>query len=219
MLCLILFIWFPQLIARTVSSACPFTAPKFYTELKNNTVKRYNTVVSASFGASIILMAVIACLGFLTFGAGSSPLILNNYSSKDVLMSISRVAVAVSIVFSYPLAFAGLRDGAVDILGASAEKKANNGYLNKMTAILLGGITALAWKVKDLAFVLSFGGATLGNALIYVYPALMFRSAVKNMGDKASKGLQREVPFALFSAALGIVMGGIGATMAVRSIL
>ena len=134
-------------------------------------------------------------------------------------MSISRVAVAVSIVFSYPLAFAGLRDGAVDILGASAEKKANNGYLNKMTAILLGGITALAWKVKDLAFVLSFGGATLGNALIYVYPALMFRSAVKNMGDKASKGLQREVPFALFSAALGIVMGGIGATMAVRSIL
>mmetsp|Transcript_12991 Transcript_12991/g.28085 ORF Transcript_12991/g.28085 Transcript_12991/m.28085 type:complete len:500 (+) Transcript_12991:113-1612(+) len=196
-----------------------FNAPKFYTELKNNTIKRYNTVVSASFGASIALMAVIASLGFLTFGAGSSPLILNNYSSKDVLMSLSRVAVAVSIVFSYPLAFAGLRDGVIDILGASEEKRKDSGYLNKMTAALLGGITGLALVVKDLAFVLSFGGATLGNALIYVYPALMFRSAVKNMGDKASKGLKREVPFALFSALLGIVMGGIGATMAVKSVL
>lgn len=194
-------------------------APKFYSELKNNTIKRYNTVVSASFGASIALMAVIASLGFLTFGAGCSPLILNNYSSKDVLMSLSRVAVAVSIVFSYPLAFAGLRDGVIDILGTSEEKKKEDGYLNKMTAALLGGITGLALVVKDLAFVLSFGGATLGNALIYVYPALMFRSAVKNMGDKASKGLKREVPFALFSALLGIVMGSIGATMAVKSIL
>ena len=37
---------------------------------------------------------------------------------------------------------------------------------------------------------------------------------MKNMGDKASPGLKREVPFAMFSAALGLVMGGIGAKMA-----
>ncbi len=42
----------------------------------------------------------------------------------------------------------------------------------------------------------------------------MFRSTVKNMGDKASKGLKREVPFAMFSAVLGVVMGCIGAKMA-----
>ena len=43
---------------------------------------------------------------------------------------------------------------------------------------------------------------------------MMFRSAVKKMGDKASKGLKREVPFAMFSALLGVGMGCVGAKMA-----
>jgi amino acid permease len=77
-----------------------FNAPKFYNELKNNTIGRFNTVVSTSFGISIAIFGVIASLGFLTFGETCSGLILNNYSSKDVLMSLSRVAVAISIVFS-----------------------------------------------------------------------------------------------------------------------
>ena len=196
-----------------------FNAPKFYNELKDNTVKRYNTVVASSFGVSIFLMAVIGALGFMTFGAGSSPLILNNYSTKDGLMSLSRIAVALSLVFSYPLAFAGLRDGFMDMAGVSKEKKADPAFLNKVTTGLLGGVTGLALVVKDLGFVLAFGGATLGNALIYVFPALMFRKAVKDMGDKASKGLRREVWLAMLSGCLGIVMGGIGATMAVKSIL
>lgn len=77
-----------------------FNAPKFFIELKDNTIKRYNTVVGTSFGISVFLFAVIGALGFLTFGSASSGLILNNYSNKDVLMSLSRVAVAISIVFS-----------------------------------------------------------------------------------------------------------------------
>ena len=76
-----------------------FNAPKFYNELENNTLQRYNTVVSTSFAASIAIFAIMASLGFLTFGAGSSGLILNNYSNKDALMGLSRIAVAVSLVF------------------------------------------------------------------------------------------------------------------------
>ena len=77
-----------------------FNAPKFYRELKENTLQRYNSVVSLSFGISILLMSGITMLGFLTFGKSCSGLVLNNYSTKDVLMSGSRVAVAVSLVFS-----------------------------------------------------------------------------------------------------------------------
>ena len=46
-------------------------------------------------------------VGFLTFGKACDGLVLNNYGSTDVLMGLSRVAVAVSLVFSYPLAFTG----------------------------------------------------------------------------------------------------------------
>ena len=43
-----------------------------------------------------------------------------------------------------------------------------------------------------------------------MYPALMFKAAVTKMGERASDGLKREVPFALCSALLGLVMGYIG---------
>lgn len=190
-----------------------FNAPKFYVELKDNTIKRYNTVVGSSFGISVFIFALVGSLGFLTFGSASSGLILNNYSSKDVLMSLSRIAVTISIVFSFPLVFVGARDGWLDLLKVPMEKRTDS-VLTKTTLAILTGITLIASQLKELAFIMSLAGATLGNALIYVYPALMFRSAVKAMGEKASKGLKREVPFAMFSALLGVVMGGIGAKMA-----
>ena len=77
-----------------------FNAPKFYLELKNNTLARYNTVVSLSFGISILLMSLISMLGFLTFGKACSGLVLNNYLNMDLWMSGSRIAVAISLVFS-----------------------------------------------------------------------------------------------------------------------
>lgn len=77
-----------------------FNAPKFYLELKDNTLQRFNSVVSLSFGISIVLMSGIAMLGFLTFGQTCSGLVLNNYSNKDLWMSGSRIAVAISLVFS-----------------------------------------------------------------------------------------------------------------------
>jgi amino acid permease len=45
-----------------------FNAPRFYNTLRNKSVPRFLTVVGTSFGISIALFAVIAALGFLTFG-------------------------------------------------------------------------------------------------------------------------------------------------------
>lgn len=78
-----------------------FNAPKFFYELKNNTLNRFNQVVGWSFGASVLMYSIISGLGFLTFGASSNGLILNNYSTKDVLMGFSRIAVAISIIGRY----------------------------------------------------------------------------------------------------------------------
>lgn len=193
-----------------------FNAPKFFNELKDNTVERYNKLVSMSFAISIAFFMIVSGLGFLTFGSGSSGLILNNYSNSDTLMSFSRVAVAISLVFSYPLAFAGCRDGVLDVAKVPAEKR-TNGLMNTLTFGILSVITGLALTVKDLKFVLAFGGATFGNALIYVFPGLMFRRAVKDMGDKATKGLKREVNVAMGSLALGVGMGCVGAKMALKA--
>ena len=83
-----------------------------------------------------------------------------------------------------------------------------------VTVGLLGVLTAMAWKLTDLSFVSSMSGAIFGTALIFVYPSLMFRGAVRKLGDKATAGMKRESKLAGIVNVLGIVIGLIGAKMA-----
>jgi len=191
-----------------------FNAPKFYLELQNNTLQRYNTVVAISFAISIVLIASIASVGYLTFGSNCGGLVLNNYATKDALMAGSRVAVAVALVFSYPLAFQGCRDGIIDMLGVDEERRKKAGFVNGVTVALLGVITLFAALLTDVSFVLAFGGATLGNALTFVYPAIMYSKIVKK---QQREGETLGVSVANISAVLGIVMGAIGAKMALEN--
>lgn len=105
----------------------------------------------------------------------------------------------------------GCRDGILDLLNVPSEKRSAS-TLNTLTIGLLGVLTLLAATLTDVSFVLAFGGATLGNALTYVYPALMYRAVVKQQGRYEAVGI------ATTSAVLGIVMGAIGAKMAVQSL-
>jgi amino acid permease len=193
-----------------------FNAPKFYNELENNTVERFNTLVSTSFGVSILLFSAAAGIGFATFGKACSGFILSNYSNKDALISLSRIAVAVSLIFTYPLVFTGCRDGVLDLAKVPKDKR-THAMLDKITLVLLSLVTFVAINLQDLSFVLSFGGATLGNALIYIFPALMFRKSVKDLGPNASKSLQNEVYFTNISGLIGLVVGLIGANMALKN--
>ena len=113
----------------------------------------------------------------------------------------------------YPLAFVGCRDNLLALLKVPKEER-TDAKLNNLTYLILATVTAAALKITDLSFIMAFGGATLGNALIYVFPALMFRSAVKKMGDEATSAQKLEVYLALAFAAMGIGMGCIGAKQA-----
>jgi len=181
-----------------------FSAPKYKVELQDNTIPRFNTVVALGFGISILLTAWISAVGFSTFGGACHGLVLNNYSTNDLAMSVSRSAVAVSLIFSYPLAFQGCRDGLLDLMGM---KERNNTSLNLTTIALLLVLTSLATVLKDVSFVLAFGGATLGNLLCYVYPALMY---MKVRPD-------RTIP-ATALALSGVVLGTMGAKLALNKL-
>ena len=116
--------------------------------------------------------------------------------------------------YSYPLAFVGVKEGLLDLF--QVKNRTNKAY-NTVTLTALSAITYAALKVKDVSFVLAFAGATLGNALIYVFPAFMFRGTVSKMTN-ASQKLKRESKFAPVMAAAGIIMGFVGAKMALLSL-
>lgn len=115
--------------------------------------------------------------------------------------------------YSYPLAFVGCRDGILDLVQVPLDKRSAS-TINILTIVLLSILTALATSLTDVSFVLAFGGATLGNALTYLYPALMYRSIVKKQGRQEGG----QVAIAMTSAVLGVVMGVIGAKMALQTL-
>jgi len=191
-----------------------FNAPKFLAELKNNTMARFHQVIAWSFGTSISLYALITAFGFLTFGAASNGLILNNYAVSDALASVSRIAVAISITCSYPLIFVGTRDGLLDLFKVSSDKR-SNGLLNKVTLGILAVVTAMAAQLTDLGLVASVGGATFGTALVFVYPIVMFLKSQKKKDGKGFNFTAETIPAALIGV-LGLAMGAIGTVLSLQ---
>jgi Transmembrane amino acid transporter protein len=150
---------------------------------------------------------VVAVGGFLTFGSHLSGLIPNNYSHSpyDPLVTASRAAVALSIIFSFPLPFVGFCDGMLDALKVPVEDRTDD-TLKTLSLGLLTAVTLAACLIQDLALVLSVGGGTLSTIVASVFPALMFHAAVESSNDA-----QRELDANL---ALGLMLSSvaIGAT-------
>ena len=129
-------------------------------------------MVSASFLFSCITYIVVAFAGFFTFGGNSKGFILNNYASSDNLAFIARVCIGSGILFGYPLTFTALRDGVFELLNLKTAE-AKKSYLVPVTIGLLSLLTLSALILKNVGFVVSFGGALIGAMLIFTIPAIM----------------------------------------------
>ncbi|CAN0550839.1 unnamed protein product, partial [Ectocarpus sp. 12 AP-2014] len=160
----------------------------------------------------------VTAFGFLTFGGASSGYILNNYATTDRLATVARVAVASSLVFSYPLCFVGLRDGIREMGGAKPGETRNR---TRWTVGLLAAVTAASLKLTDLGFVNSFGGALIGSGIVFVFPALMFlKPLMRKFKDKAvaaaaAAGQKREMSLNAGIVAAGVAMGVLGCVISV----
>jgi amino acid permease len=181
-----------------------YNSPKFYNELRNNTIPRFNVVVSCGFGLAGLLYILVAAFGFLTFGSNSLPMILQNYATHDTLINVARLAVSLSIMTSYPFTFTGVRDSVLDLTGISER---SNSLLDLTTVGLLSILSILSLFVSNLGEVWAIGGATYGTALTMIIPPLMFiHCALKNKRSE----LKKEIPTAVGAMILGLVMSIIG---------
>ena len=147
-----------------------YNAPKFFKELAPPTdgsskAQQFNLVSAGAFGLAALLCGSIMTWGFLTFGAASQGLILNNYATSDPLAFIARLGIGCSIIFSYPINFIGLREGVLGLLGATGESDTTHVV---STVLLLAVACGISMMTKNLGLVVALGGAVLGSALVYV---------------------------------------------------
>lgn len=201
-----------------------YNAPKFYAELKDTSIPRFNKVVRNAFGFSVLIYAFMMSTGFLSFGGSASGFVLNNYASKDQLISVARFAIGVAIVTGYPFTFSALREGVLDLSNVIEPEKRSNA-LRPLTIALLMVITGGALVLKDLGFVVSFSGAIFGSMVMFIVPALMNinniqrrqkLAASKDKGKKVSKATKNEQTELLINygiVAMGATMGALGATI------
>lgn len=117
-------------------------------------------------------------------------------------MSLSRSAIVASLTTGYPLNFVGLRDGTMDLMQIPVAERTNHA-LNKVTIGLLLVVTIAATKIKDASLVLALNGATFGNLLSFVYPAIMFGKTCPSA----------KIPAAVLGV-MGVVLGIIGTVLA-----
>lgn len=156
---------------------------------------------------------MITSVGFLTFGASSEGFILNNYSTNDPLMSASRVAVALSTLLIYPIAFIGFRDGVMDIFHVPIASQTDSS-INLLTVFLLSLLTVTAVFVTDLGLINAVAGGALATCVCIIFPTLMFREAVARSGKHEQ---DREVSIAMVLMVIGSSLGIIGVCEAVMT--
>lgn len=166
------------------------------------------------------ILAMFVLAGFLTFGANCDAIVLNNYSSADPLISLSRAAVAISLIVTTPLVFAGARDGVFDLMGIPESQRTQKST-DIMTVLLLAAITGMAWKLTDIGVILALCGATGSSLLVYVFPAIMMAGAAKKLeGDDPKQGPENElkalVPSSTAAGILGLILGIVGTVRALQ---
>jgi len=200
-----------------------YNAPRFYNTLKDNTVKRFSKLSFAAFGAAAAIFASIMSFGYLTFGASTQGYVLNNYAATDPLATAARAAILVSIVLGYPLTFVSFRDSVLEIVRGGGGAKDGSKPLpaavswrtKDLTGVaLLALITVAATFLRNLGLVASVGGAVLGSAVIYIFPALSFIAAAKQ--EKGSVNRSQEVSFNYALAAIGALLGVIGTVVSLK---
>lgn len=190
-----------------------YSAPSFYSELKDASMKRFNTVVAGGFGFTLFMNLAVMVVGFLTFGGRSSGLVLNNYSGQDSLATAARVAIGAAIVTGFPFTFAALRDGVLDLAQLQGEKRV--AVRQPVTIALLGFITAIALVLKDVGFVVSLSGAMFGSALMFIVPAVMFIANTKKSALPLTSTDKVEVAVSYGMIGTGVVMTVVGVAVSV----
>jgi sodium-coupled neutral amino acid transporter 11 len=191
--------------------------PEFYQTLENRSVKRFGMLATLGFSSVMVLSVYMMCVGFMTFGGACNGMILNNYSTLDPAATLCRLLMGIALLGSY--AFIGNVAKSSFYQLFYKGKEITDEIRIKTTQALVGTITALAMVLSDAGFVVSFTGALLGSALIYIIPPFLFlKSTKRRVGAglmSSTSTLKLERCWNRFLIVLGVFLAFAGGSMTV----
>lgn len=175
----------------STAMACQHSAFIVSGSLENRTMKRWAQVTGFSLGTSFLLCSILGISGYLGFLDETEGNVLNNFDDESVLANLSRLLLAVTMFFTYPMESFVARHVAVQLLhggdmdgkddpnhsGRDGEEAGGFWILNRRQAVttIIFILTLIpAIFVDDLGMVLSINGSIAGGCVAYLGPGLCY---------------------------------------------
>eukprot|EP00164_Ancoracysta_twista_P007007 GFYU01009866.1.p1 GENE.GFYU01009866.1~~GFYU01009866.1.p1 ORF type:complete len:485 (+),score=90.67 GFYU01009866.1:224-1678(+) len=160
---------------------CHLNIFSVYEELFNPTMKRMRKVMRRSFGATLILYEIMGVTGYLIFLDNTLDNVMDNfkYGVIDIFISLGRLAVMVTISFSYPLMSHALRQCLENLLfpGQIPSVGRSQGEAAMIVTVALG----FAIITPNIKIVFGLIGATAGCFICYILPAMFYLKLFPHM--------------------------------------
>ena len=156
---------------------CHFNVLSIHNELKRATKKRWFAVVNSSMLFCIVMYSLVGAFGYLSFKDDVDGNLLLGYDD-DIVIIVGKLAICVTIVFSYPL-LAHPCKMAIEQMAQTkpSETGARGPTLARNIAETLG-IAAFTYVVSifvdDIATVFNIVGGTVNSLLCFCFPALLY---------------------------------------------
>jgi len=191
------FVAFPVI---SVAFTAHYNVLSIYEEMEKRNKQTMNNVIHSSMVFCFLLYTTIGICGYFMFGELTEGNVLNTFQNADVLAIIARLALSITVIFSYPLVMfaarrsaqkvffpkqtiqmerkqellkAGLQAGVIqDQVGLNRKVEI---FLHYGLTIILGGITlCIAAFIAEVDKVFAFNGSIFGAPIVYIFPGLFY---------------------------------------------
>lgn len=149
-----------------VAYTAQYNAPRLYSELKHASPRRFSIASGLAIFYATAIYGFFGVMSYETFGENTAPDVLENYPSDSTTAALSRLALSVVVLTTYPLAFHTLRESVQPLcLGISPEK---------LDILLILSTAVWAVFLTDISLLLDYKGALLGGVISFMLPAIAF---------------------------------------------
>mmetsp|Transcript_7069 Transcript_7069/g.15222 ORF Transcript_7069/g.15222 Transcript_7069/m.15222 type:complete len:415 (-) Transcript_7069:154-1398(-) len=159
------------------SFSAHYNAPTYYAELKDRNFSNFVRLTLYSFAIATVLFTSFGIAGFARFGDQVLGNVLKSYSPDDFMVQLSWLFMMISTVFNFPHAFQRMRSSWTTLTGQGID---GSGLWLTIGLLLLCLWMGIAFQ--DIAVIKMIKGATLGVALMFIFPALIYLSLISKSG-------------------------------------
>ena len=156
-----------------VAFTAHYNGPRFYGELKGRSLSVFTKVAVPAFLLCASIYIACAVAGYHSFGSKTCPSILACYDIQSLPAAIARLAFAVVMVTSYPIAFFAIRDSLIQLIFPLHVGRFGTVF-HGLTVGMVAFTATVGILFPKISFVLDINGAAFGSLIVYVLPSLMF---------------------------------------------